>query len=54
MVERWNIGFQKDNSNFNFSSIPLVAGPLIQHCIIPEPITPLIHCSIIPIVGEAN
>ncbi len=90
MVERWNIGFQKDISHFNFIVNPahdnaiwhfknticryqhlchmsyavlfcsichmaqLKAGPLIQYCIIPEPIIPLFHCSIIPIVSEAN
>ena len=54
MVERWNIGFQKDISHFNFIVNPLVAGPLIQHFIIPEPIIPLFHCSNIPIVSEAN
>ncbi len=36
------------------SPIPLVAGPLVQHCIIPEPIIPLFQHSIIPIVSEAN
>jgi hypothetical protein len=34
MVERWNIGFQKDISHFNFIVNPPVAGPLIQQCII--------------------
>jgi hypothetical protein len=54
MVEGWNIGFKKDISRFNLSSIPSAAGPLIQHCIIPEPIIPLLQYSIIPIVSEAN
>jgi hypothetical protein len=67
MVERWNIGFQKDNSHFNFivnpagdgtinlseaQALPLRAGG--QHCLIPEPITPLFHFSNFPIVSEAN
>ena len=34
MVERWNIGFQKDIAILILSAIPTVAGLLIQHCII--------------------
>jgi hypothetical protein len=45
MVERWNIGFQKDISHFNFIVNPVGAGPLIQHCIIPEPIIPIVSAA---------
>jgi 3-methyl-2-oxobutanoate hydroxymethyltransferase len=42
--------FKRILSILILSSIPPVAGPLIQHCIISKPIT---HYSIIPIVSEA-
>jgi hypothetical protein len=57
IMERWNDGilvFKRILTILILSSIPPVAGPLIQHCIIPEPIIPLFHYSIIPIVSEAS
>jgi hypothetical protein len=56
-MEWWKAGppqaDQKDVSTLILVS-PVGAGPLIQHCIIPEPIIPLFQYSIIPIVSEAN
>jgi hypothetical protein len=43
-VEPWNIGYQKDISHFNFIVNPAGGGTII----------PIFHCSIIPIVSEAN
>jgi hypothetical protein len=65
MVERWNIGFQKDTIHFNFIVNPAGGGtiyPTLHYPLRaagstsrrPEPIIPLFHCSIIPIVSEAN
>jgi hypothetical protein len=54
MVERWNIGFKRILAILILSSIPPVAGPLIQHCIILSEPEARTHCSIIPIVSEAN
>jgi hypothetical protein len=34
MVERWNIGFQKDISHFNFIVNPVGGRAISQHCII--------------------
>jgi len=54
-MEQWNGGtmeywFSKGCLTILIlSSIPLVEGPLIQHCIIPEPIIPLFQHSNIPI-----
>jgi hypothetical protein len=57
IIEWWKAGppqaDQKDVSTLILVS-PVGAGPLIQHCIIPEPIIPLFQYSIIPIVSEAN
>jgi hypothetical protein len=64
-MERWNIGFPKDNSHFNFIVNPAGGGTInsTSHYPLravsptsrrPEPITPLFNCSIIPIVSEAN
>jgi hypothetical protein len=39
------IGAQRMLTIFILSSIPPVVGPLIQHCIIPEPIIPLFQHS---------
>jgi hypothetical protein len=60
MVERWNIGFQKDNSHFNFIVNPAGGGtinPTLHYPLRavgsmsrrPEPIIPLFHYSTIPI-----
>ncbi len=70
MVERWNIGIQKDFSHFNFIVNPAGGGtinPILHyprtHYSLrgvgatsrrPEPIIPLLQYSIIPIVSEAN
>ena len=48
IMEWWNAGilvFKRIIAIFILSSIPTAAGPLIQHCIIPEPIIPLFHYS---------
>ncbi len=39
MVERWNIGFQKDISHFKFY-LSALGGPLPHPCKIPIPIIP--------------
>jgi hypothetical protein len=65
MVERWNIGFQKDISHFIFIVNPVGGGtinPTLHYPLRgvgsasrrPEPIIPLFQYSIIPIVSEAN
>jgi hypothetical protein len=57
MVDHWNIGFQKDNSHFNFIVNPAGGGtinPTLHYPLRgvgstsrrPEPITPLFHCSL--------
>jgi hypothetical protein len=51
MVERWNIGFQKDNSHFNFIVNP--AGGVTINPTLPYPLraggqSPLLHYSIFP------
>jgi len=51
-MELWNDGilvFKMILAILILSSIPSVAGPLIQHCIIPEPIIPLFQHSNIPV-----
>jgi len=45
-MERWNAGFQKDNSHFNFIVNPAGGGtinPTLHH---PEPITSPFHYSL--------
>ena len=57
MVERWNIGFQKDNSYFNFIFNPAGGGtinPTWHYPLRAGGQNPLLHYSIIPIVSEAN
>jgi len=57
IMEWWNAGilvFKRIIAILILSSIPPVAGPLIQHCIIPEPIIPLFHCSINPIAERSG
>jgi hypothetical protein len=65
MVERWNIGIQKDISHFNLIANPVGGGainPTLHYPLRgvgstsrrPEPIIPLFQYSIIPIVSEAN
>jgi hypothetical protein len=51
-MELWNDGilvFKMILAILILSSIPSVAGPLIQDCIIPEPIIPLFQHSNIPV-----
>jgi len=51
-MEWWNNGIlvsQRILTILILALIPPVAGPLIQHCIIPEPIIPLFQNSNIPI-----
>jgi hypothetical protein len=57
-MEWWNAGppeaDQKDNSHFNFIVNPAGGGTINPTLHYPRPIAPLFHCSIIPIVSEAN
>jgi len=49
MVERWNIGFQKDNSHFNFIVNPTGGGtinPTLHY--------PRTHYSTIPLFHHSN
>jgi len=51
MVERWNIGFQKDNSHFNFIGNPDGGGTINTTLHYPLRFVgqnPLLHYSIVP------
>jgi hypothetical protein len=52
-MEWWNNGilvFKRILAILILSSIPPIAGPFIQHCIIPEPIIPIFqHSSSYPV-----
>jgi hypothetical protein len=51
MVERWNIGFQKDNSHFNLIVNPADGGtinPTLHYPLRAGGQDPLLHYSIIP------
>jgi hypothetical protein len=53
--ERWNIGFQKDISHFNFIVNPTSGGtinPTLHYPRTHYSTIPLFHCSIIPIVSK--
>jgi hypothetical protein len=57
MVERWNIGFHKDNSHFNFIVHPAggeTINPTLHYPLRAGGQNPLFQYSIIPIVSEAN
>jgi hypothetical protein len=49
MMERWNIGFQKDNSHFNFIGNPASGG-----AINPTLHYPRTHYSTIPLFHHSN
>jgi hypothetical protein len=49
MVERWNIGFQKDNSHFNFILNPAGGGTINPRLHYPKT-----HYSTIPLFHHSN
>jgi hypothetical protein len=53
MVERWNTGFQMDNSHFNITVNPAAGGtinPTLHYPSTHDSIIPLFHCSINPVL----